>query len=152
MEEAGGALNVRQMEERDVAAIVEIQAETPEIAQWTSGDYASAARGEMAGWVAEEKGEMAGFLVARRVAGDSEILNLAVRPSARRNGIGSSLLHEAVTWSRSFQADKIFIEVRASNLSALRFYERHGFSVTGRRAGYYVAPVEDAIMLEAALT
>jgi ribosomal protein S18 acetylase RimI-like enzyme len=42
--------------------------------------------------------------------------------------------------------------VRASNLSALRFYERHKFEVVGRRLRYYTAPVEDALLLTATLT
>ena len=69
-----------------------MQSACPEIAQWTVWDYHRVARGEMAGWVAEEAGRLAGFLVARRVSSDLEILNFAVREAERRRGIGAELL------------------------------------------------------------
>jgi ribosomal-protein-alanine N-acetyltransferase len=144
-------LNIRPTENDDVDSILAIQAASPEIAQWTANDYSRVARGEMAGWVAEENQSIAGFLVARNVTGEIEILNLAVRPDARRRGIGASRLRVSFAWGRAQQAQKVFLEVRASNLAALRLYERHGFQVTGRRPRYYTAPVEDALVLTAAL-
>lgn len=128
-----------------------IQAASPEIAQWSLWDYERVARGEMAGWAAEVEGEMAGFLVARRVDADLEILNLAVRPSERHRGVGGALLDAAISWARTFGAERAMLEVRASNIAALRFYERHNFEVEGRRPRYYTAPIEDALLLSALL-
>ncbi|HKV06168.1 MAG TPA: ribosomal protein S18-alanine N-acetyltransferase [Candidatus Acidoferrales bacterium] len=145
-------MSIRAIAEPDVASILAIQSASPEIAQWTTLDYTRVARGDMAGWVAEAKGEVAGFLVARRVASDLEILNFAVRPEARRTGIGKSLLQAALAWGGTFHARNALLEVRASNLAALRFYERSGFEVTGRRPRYYAAPIEDALVLTATLS
>ena len=144
-------MNGRPVENRDVGAILAIQSACPGIAQWTAGDYARVAGGEMAGWVAEREGEVTGFLVARRLADDIEILNFAVRPETRRKGIGASLLREALAWGTSFRARQAHLEVRASNTAALRFYERHGFAVTGHRPRYYSAPIEDALLLSITL-
>jgi len=144
-------MNTRPIENRDVESVLTIQWASPEIAQWSAQDYARVARGEMNGWVAEEAEIVVGFLVARRLASDLEILNLAVRPDARRCGIGASLLREAFAWGNFFNAEKAFLEVRASNLAALHFYERHGFHTSGRRPRYYTAPIEDALLLTAAL-
>lgn len=144
-------MNTRPVEARDIDAILAIQSACPDIAQWGLGDYARVVRGEMAGWVAEEEREVAGFLVARRVADDIEILNLAVRPETRRRGFGASLLRAALAWGGSFRARQAHLEVRASNLAALRFYEQHGFVIAGRRPRYYSAPVEDALLLTATL-
>ncbi|HYL69435.1 MAG TPA: ribosomal protein S18-alanine N-acetyltransferase [Candidatus Limnocylindria bacterium] len=143
------AAQVRLLTPADVEAVVAIQTACPEIAQWTAWDYDRVARGEMAGWVAEDEGKVAGFLVARRVAADFEILNFAVRPDARRHGIGAALLRAALDWGKTFQAEKAMLEVRASNDAALRFYERFGFQIAGRRTRYYTAPVEDALLLAA---
>lgn len=140
---------IRPIESRDIDAILAIQQASPEVAQWTARDYARVVEGEMAGWVAEENGGGAGFLTARRAASDLEILNFAVLANARRHGLGKSLLREAVIWSKAFHAENAFLEVRASNSPALRFYERHGFRVAGRRPRYYTAPVEDALLLTA---
>jgi [ribosomal protein S18]-alanine N-acetyltransferase len=144
-------LSIRRIETRDLDSVMAIQSACLEIAQWTSRDYASVVQGTMTGWVAEENGEVAGFIVARRVASELEILNFAVRADRRVRGIGASLLREAVAWGATFHAEKAFLEVRASNLAALRFYEHHGFEVTGRRARYYSAPIEDALVLTASL-
>ena len=157
-------MTIRALEARDVEAILAIQAACPEIAQWTAWDYDRVARGEMAGWVAEEGSEVAveagvegavevaGFLVARRVSSELEILNFAVELDWRRCGIGAALLSEAMQWAQTFQATHAILEVRASNFAALHFYTRHKFEVVGRRPRYYTAPVEDALLLTATLT
>jgi ribosomal-protein-alanine N-acetyltransferase len=146
-------LAIRPLDLRDIEDVLAIQAASPEIAQWTLWDYDRVARGEMAGWVQErDLGEITGFIVARRVSSDLEILNFAVRPGARRQGIGGELLGEALKWAKALHGEKAFLEVRASNLAALRFYERHGFEATGRRPRYYTAPIEDALVLRASLS
>jgi ribosomal-protein-alanine acetyltransferase len=150
LEGAEGTLSIRKLETRDVGELVPIQSACPEIAQWSSHDYVRVSDGDMAGWVAEEVG-LAGFIVCRRVASDLEILNFAVRPERRRCGIGAALLREALAWGSTFAAEKAFLEVRISNLAAIRFYERHKFEVTGRRSRYYSAPIEDALVLTAPL-
>jgi [ribosomal protein S18]-alanine N-acetyltransferase len=140
---------IRSLEPRDVEEILAIQSHCPKIAQWSAWDYERVARQEMAGWVIEEEERLAGFIVARRLSEDLEILNLAVRPENRRRGAGAALLKTAFAWSEKFHAQKIFLEVRESNLAAIRFYQRHGFEVSGRRPKYYVAPIEDALLLTA---
>jgi ribosomal-protein-alanine N-acetyltransferase len=151
----GAALNLRPLEQRDVESVLAIQSACPEIAQWTMWDYSRVARGEMSGWVAEEGGEfagnVAGFLVSRRIACDIEILNLAVRPESRRHGTASLLLQGTLDWARSLQSEKALLEVRASNIAAQKFYERFGFEVNGRRPRYYTSPIEDALLLTASL-
>lgn len=142
---------IRPIELPDVAAILLIQAVSPEIAQWTPEDYVRAAQGEMSGWVAEEREGteefMCGFLIGRQVLKDLEILNFAVHPDRRRQGIGRKLLEKALEWGRSFEAENALLEVRASNLAALDFYEQQGFLAIGRRKRYYRAPVDDALVL-----
>jgi len=143
---------IRLIEARDVDAILAIQSTCLEIAQWTAWDYARVARGEMIGWVAHaDDRAITGFLVARRIADDIEILNLAVQPGARRCGIGSELLHESFAWGKSDGSASAWLEVRQTNFAALRFYARHGFEVVGRRKQYYIAPIEDALVLKAKL-
>ena len=142
-------MELRRVESRDVEAILAIQAVCPEVAQWTVWDYERVARGEMAGWVAEDAGQVVGFLIARQVANDIEILNLAVQPEARRRRVGTALLKSAIDWGRAFHAESALLEVRASNVAALEFYEKHGFQATGRRARYYTGPVDDALVLTA---
>ncbi len=142
---------IRRLVPSDINAVLAIQSSCPEIAQWKPRDYTHADGGEMCAWVAEEASEIVAFLVGRRVASDLEVLNFAVQSEARRRGIGASLLSEVFKWGKSFNAGNAFIELRASNLAALRFYEHHNFQIAGRRPRYYTTPVEDAILLAAPL-
>jgi [ribosomal protein S18]-alanine N-acetyltransferase len=146
-------VNIRAIEAGHVEAILSIQSGCREIAQWTAADYNRVAQGEMAGWIAETGtgSDIVGFLVARQVASDVEVLNFAVWASLRRKGIGAALLRTALNWGDSLHSENVLLEVRESNSIALRFYNRHGFQVTGRRQRYYAEPVEDALLLTAPL-
>jgi len=87
---------------------------------------------------------VAGFLVSREVApGEREILYLAVDPPYRRRGIARELLRDEL--ARSGRA--WFLEVRESNVAAIKLYESAGFRHAGRRPQYYSAPLETAIVM-----
>ena len=103
------------------------------------------------GFVAERLGEIEGYLVARSVAGEAEILNLAVAPEVRGQGLGAGLLQAALECLIEAGAREVFLEVREGNLTAQTLYQRRGFRPIGRRARYYRNPVEDAIVLRLAL-
>ncbi len=95
-----------------------------------------------------------GFIVCSVLAGSPDsatIENLAVSPSARRQGTARALLGEALAWALQNRAFRVDLEVRASNLPALRLYERCGFKVIGRRKSYYRQPVEDAVLMRSNL-
>jgi [ribosomal protein S18]-alanine N-acetyltransferase len=145
-------LPIRALESRDLESILAIQSACPEIAQWKLADYERVAQGEMSGWIFEEDRKLVGFLVARHVAHEIEILNFAVRPDARRHGTGADLLECALSWAHTFSAEQAILEVRSANTTALRFYERHKFQIVGRRRNYYVAPNDDALLLSRRLT
>lgn len=91
--------------------------------------------------------EVAGFIVARLIAGELHVNNVAVRPEFRRNRIGSRLLENTLQVARGYGATIAHLEVRAGNEVAQRLYVRCGFRATGRRRNYYRAPVEDAILM-----
>lgn len=101
----------------------------------------------MVSLVAEDDGGIAGYLIAREVGGESEILNLAVVPEARRSGLGRTLLDAGLIQLRERGAGRVWLEVRESNAAARTLYARRGFTTAGRRKRYYRAPVEDALVL-----
>lgn len=145
------AWRVRAMLPNDVTAVLAVQAASPEAAVWNAADYERAAGQQSCAIVAEGQGGIAGFLVARAAADELEILNMAVRPDLRRQGIASLLLAGALDFGRASGATRVFLEVRESNPGAVAFYERQGFAACGRRARYYSQPVEDALVLARAL-
>jgi [ribosomal protein S18]-alanine N-acetyltransferase len=104
------------------------------------------------GLLAERAEEVRGYLVARVVAGEGEILNLAVAPEARRNGLGAELLGAGIVAIAAAGAREVFLEVRERNRAAQQLYQRQGFRPVGVRSGYYRNPVEDAIVLRRELS
>jgi ribosomal-protein-alanine N-acetyltransferase len=102
--------------------------------------------------VAVEDGRLVGYLLARQAADEAEILNLGVAPAARRRGIGRALVREGLAALAGRGASQVFLEVRASNAAARALYAEFGFGEVGRRREYYRRPVEDAIVLRAAIS
>lgn len=80
--------------------------------------------------------EVVGFALARVVAGEAELLLLAVKRSAQRRGIGQSLLDRFTDIAKSRGAHRLHLEVREGN-RAITLYRRAGFSEVGRRRNYY---------------
>lgn len=85
-----------------------------------------------------------GFVAARVNADELHINNIGVRHEARRRGVGTALLREALEMGALYGARRALLEVRASNGTAQALYMRHGFRVAGRRRSYYKNPTEDA--------
>lgn len=84
--------------------------------------------------------EDAGFILIRVVADEAEILTLAVRPSARRCGVGARLVRQAADRARDDGAVRLFLEVAEDNTAARALYAACGYETVGRRPGYYVRP------------
>lgn len=91
--------------------------------------------------------EIAGFIVARLIAGELHVNNVAVRPEFRRQRLGLRLLKTALGVAERYGAHIAHLEVRAGNEAAQRLYATCGFRVTGRRRNYYRSPVEDALLM-----
>jgi ribosomal-protein-alanine N-acetyltransferase len=91
-----------------------------------------------------------GFVMARVVGDEAEVLTIAVAPGARRGGVGSALLYEGARQACKLGARTIFLEVGESNAAAMALYARAGFRAVGRRRSYY-GPSQDALVLRADL-
>ena len=91
--------------------------------------------------------ELAGFIVARVIADELHVNNVAVRPQFRGQGLGSALLQTTVDQARQRDAKNAQLEVRAGNEEAQRLYLKCGFVVVGRRKNYYREPTEDALLM-----
>ena len=123
-------LTLRPIRLADVAAVEEIQRLNPMAAQWNGVDYLA-----FQTTVAELGGRVVAFQAIQSLTGgEAEILNLAVHPEFRRRGIGTRLLGQ-------LDFEVLYLDVRAANQTALRFYHKHGFVKTGHRRKYYQRPV-----------
>lgn len=77
-----------------------------------------------------------GFAIVRAAPGEEEILLIAVEPSARRNGLGGTLIAKLAANARQRGAERLFLEMRENN-PARTLYEAKGFRPIGRRKDYY---------------
>ncbi len=101
--------------------------------------------------VAEVDGRVAGFVIARIVAQQGEIVNIAIDPAHHGSGLGGRLLDAAIGASVAAQCEAVWLEVRVTNEPAKRLYISRGFEAIGRRNRYYQKPVEDALVLRRTL-
>ena len=132
-------MTVRGATEDDLAAIAAIQEASPAASQWDPATYL-----DYECSVAASGGRVLGFLVVRQIAADErEILNLAVDPAERRHGVARKLLETELQRVKT----QWFLEVRASNSSAIKLYESAGFRKAGRRESYYSNPAESGIVM-----
>lgn len=140
---------IRKFRPDDSVALAKILHSSAEASQWPPESYQQLTRlpGSVA-LVCEADGRVSGFLIARQVLDEAEVLNVAVLPEARRKGQASALLAAACEQLRRSGVLRVFLEVRASNQPAIAFYRKHGFNESGRRKAYYRDPVEDALCME----
>lgn len=95
-------------------------------------------------------GAVAGY-VCRWIVGDEvHVLNVAVDPRWRGQGLGSALMQTVLGEGRSHAAEAVTLEVRRSNVAGRRLYESFGFEEIGSRPDYY-GRGEDALILRLAL-
>ena len=97
--------------------------------------------------VAEHGGTAAGYAFARWVMTTGEIMNLAVAPEQRRQGLARQLLESVLEGLLARGVEEVFLEVRVSNQAAQALYLSRGFQVAGMRRAYYRKPTEDALLL-----
>lgn len=143
----GSAIAVRPASRADVAAIHAIErasfgdpwsvASFEQLIDDTGVDFR----------VAAEDGAVAGYVILRTVLDESELANIAVRPSGRGRGLGAGLLDAVLATAERSGVVATHLEVRESNAAARALYRSRGFVEVRRRLSYYRRPVEDAIVM-----
>ena len=112
---------------------------------WSEGMFAEILENLLAhGYIAQDSGGLLGFILFYNLEPEIQILNIAVRKSARNKKIGSLLLKEALACEN---IDLATLEVRESNLAAINLYKKFGFKTDGVRKNYYAQPREHAILM-----
>ena len=98
------------------------------------------------------QGAVAGYAGLQVVLDEGYILNVAVRPDCRRQGVAGQLLQVFLNFAKGNQLSFLTLEVRASNYAAIALYGSRGFRGVGRRKNYYEHPREDAVIMTLDLT
>lgn len=112
---------------------------------WSDEDFhALLMEATVFGFIAREEGNRAappgGFVLARLVQGEAEILTIAVALNSQRKGLGHALMDATLRHLYNVRADMLFLEVDELNAPALGLYRRLGFKQVGKRPGYYQTP------------
>lgn len=149
------ALEWRPLREGDIAYVAALEAQI-HAAPWTIGNFRDALAAGYSARVGERECRIVAYGVLMLAPGEAQILNLSVVPDSRRQGLGRDLLRRFVDDALRLNAEQVFLEVRASNASAIALYEAEGFTSVARRVGYYPgattdAPREDALVMRRAL-
>jgi ribosomal-protein-alanine N-acetyltransferase len=92
------------------------------------------------------EGRLAGYIAFSLIADEMEILNLAVHPDFRRNGLGAALLARAFEICTKRGISKSFLDVKVSNGAAIDLYRKFGYEQVGVRKRYYPDTKEDALL------
>ena len=144
---------VRAMQRTDVPILHEIaKANMP--FPWSRAVFEGCFRPDYHGWLACDgsagfANQISGFLIVLAQLDECQILNVCIKSSARRQGLASAMLDEAVAFVKSRGMRKVFLEVRESNQAAIALYSRYGFDTVGRRRRYYKTETgtEDALVM-----
>ncbi|MHC1546949.1 ribosomal protein S18-alanine N-acetyltransferase [Phyllobacterium sp. K27] len=135
---------IEALAREDAARLVPVHASTFR-QPWNEDDFhALLGEDNVFGFVAREEGNRAaqpgGFVLARLVLDEAEILTIAVAPQFQRKGIGHALMDAILRHLHNARASMLFLEVDELNTPALALYRRLGFKQVGKRPGYYETP------------
>jgi ribosomal-protein-alanine N-acetyltransferase len=143
------SLKFRRLSLRDLPAIEEIE-QRSYATPWSRSMFA----GELSkpssiclGAFDAETGRLAGYLIISRYVDAWHVMNLAVAPALRRQGIATALLERLFDQTAGESRRGYTLEVRVSNDAAIKLYEQMGFKARGIRRGYYTDNREDALIM-----
>ena len=115
---------------------------------WSENSIASELNNKLSLWlVAVERDTVVGYVGSQTVIGETDMMNIAVHPDYRKQGIGSELIRRLIGELDAKGSHSLMLEVRASNKPAISVYRNMGFEEVGRRRNYYRNPREDALIL-----
>ena len=136
-----------RMDERHIAAVASLEKECFSM-PWSENVLSGELNNQLALWVVAVDGDrLAGYVGSQVVMGEADMMNLAIDPAYRRQGVGQKLVENLIERLKEVHATMLTLEVRASNEAAIALYTKLGFVAVGRRPNYYVKPKEDALIL-----
>jgi [ribosomal protein S18]-alanine N-acetyltransferase len=133
----------------DAGAASALLRSAPESAAWSAQSLMdSLSDPGVCAYLTERTSITTGFIIARRLQDEAEILNLVVHASHRRQREGRALLQKVLNQFESRGVTRVFLEVRETNTVAIAFYKTFGFLPISTRKNYYNNPPEGAVVME----
>lgn len=131
----------------DLPELLTIEQATHE-APWTEAMFHTCLQMGCKGWVCEKQGKLVGFIIASLQCDECHILNLCIVAEEQRQGLGRRLLSYVLDVASKQKTTVAYLEVRRTNLPAIKLYESAGFVQIGERKDYYPSTrgKEDALI------
>ncbi len=145
-------MRVRKFHKEDLPAVLRIQAENKNAAQWLARDYEGLEYDPHGLLLVAELDTtipptVVGFVALHRIMDEAEVRNLAVDCEHQHRGYARALLAESCKRLTEAGARKVFLEVRSSNQAAFNLYSSAGWALHSQRKSYYRDPSEDAVIM-----
>lgn len=148
-------ITIRRVKQEDISALVSIETECFSM-PWSEKSFSDALYLENTLFLAAEQiseetetdgGKIVGYCGLYQSVDEGEITNVAVTETFRGRQVGSFLIRKMLQEAVKREIGRIFLEVRVSNTPAIRLYQKYGFTMCGRRRGFYEKPKEDAWLM-----
>src|SRR5262249_46387330 len=144
-------VHIRWMIRRDMPEVLQIEQESFEFA-WTEEDFLRCLRQRNCiGMVAEQADKVVGFMIYELHKAKLHILNFAVQPGLRRQGVGSQMIAKLISKLSSHRRTRITLAVRETNLPAQLFFRSQEFKAMRVLRAYYEDTGEDAFLMQYSL-
>lgn len=115
---------------------------------WSQQSIASELHNPLSLWLVAQEGQtLLGYVGSQTCLDETDMMNIAVSPASRRQGVARALIEALVSALRERGSKQLTLEVRVSNGPARQLYESLGFLQVGLRKNYYRNPKEDALIL-----
>ncbi len=139
---------IREMHESDLHHVIRIEREIF-LFPWSIGNFADSIRSGYFCRVIEEKSELCGYSVMMLGADEAHILTIGIGAQWQKKGLGEKMLKYHIRLADKEHAKSILLDVRESNLGAVKLYKQLGFQQIAKRKGYYPAMCgrEDALIM-----
>lgn len=140
-------IRIEKMQACHCSDVAKLEAECFSL-PWSENAIRSELSNPLSLWLVALKDDvLIGYVGSQSVMDEADMMNLAVDANYRRQGIGEQLVASLVDHLKQLNVHSLTLEVRSSNTSAIKLYEKNGFTIVGKRPGYYQKPKEDALIL-----
>ena len=140
-------MEIRLMNNGDIEQIAELE-KLCFADPWSVSAFSYELNNPLSLWLVAVDGDtVAGYVGSQTVMGESDMMNVAVAPEYRRQGIAEQLIIDLIRQLNDRNSKSLALEVRQSNLPAISLYEKLGFVQVGCRPRYYRNPKEDALIM-----
>jgi len=142
-------IKIAPMQKSDVEDVIKIEEKAYGEHHWSKDSFYGELSNDLAHYYSafDINGKLIGYAGSWQILDEAHITTIAIEPSLRRNKIGEALLNEILRSCYKNEIKYVTLEVRVSNIPAIKLYEKYGFKSLGTRKGYYQNNNEDALIM-----